>query len=74
MRHNFILFTKNYYSFCEEYFGRYIHHAPVIGNGDSKPDIETKLSELYSYIYDKLGEETLNHWFREVPKKYLNKV
>ncbi|WP_186647030.1 hypothetical protein [Fluviispira vulneris] len=72
--HNFILFTKYYHSFCEEYFGRYIHHIPVIDNDNKDSDIETKLSELYGYIYDKLGEETLNLWFREFPEKYNHKI
>lgn len=26
--HNFILFTQDYITFCETYFGRYIHHQP----------------------------------------------
>lgn len=26
--HNFILFTEDYYVFCKEHFGRFIHHRP----------------------------------------------
>jgi len=34
--HNFILFTKDYADFCEEFFGHFIHHRPHYP-GD-KPD------------------------------------
>jgi hypothetical protein len=27
--HNFILFTKDYATFCKRYLGRFIHHTPV---------------------------------------------
>ena len=27
--HNFILFTKDYAKFCQEKFGKFIHHLPV---------------------------------------------
>ena len=29
MWHTFILFTQDYVSYCERYFGRYLHHAPT---------------------------------------------
>ena len=28
MWHTFLLFTKDYKAFCEEYLGRFIHHTP----------------------------------------------
>lgn len=27
--HNFILFTKDYAKFCQDYFGEFIHHVPI---------------------------------------------
>lgn len=27
--HEFILFTRTYFEFCQEHFGRYIHHDPA---------------------------------------------
>ncbi|MBI4440850.1 hypothetical protein HY639_01665 [Candidatus Woesearchaeota archaeon] len=27
--HQFILFTREYHAFCDDMFGRYIHHAPA---------------------------------------------
>lgn len=32
--HEFILCTKMYHDFCDQYFGRYIHHHP--GGGDEE--------------------------------------
>ena len=29
MWHNFILFSREYMKYCQDYFGRYIHHAPT---------------------------------------------
>jgi hypothetical protein len=70
MWHNFILFTREYHTFCNKYFGRYLHHAPNVDSNKENIYFERDLSNLYSYIYDKLGEETLNLWFREFPEKY----
>ncbi len=69
MWHNFILFTKEYHSFCHEYFGRFIHHSPNSDESDN-PNFDNDLTNMYSYIYDKLGEDTLNLWFREFPDKF----
>jgi len=38
--HTFILFTMDYSKFCESAFGRYIHHAPNIGNTANRLKIE----------------------------------
>ncbi|KAB8037771.1 hypothetical protein GCL60_11395 [Silvanigrella paludirubra] len=70
MWHNFILFTKDYHEFCHKYFGRFIHHEPNVDQDKENIYFERDLTNMYSYIYDKLGEETLNLWFREFPEKY----
>jgi len=31
--HTFILFTKDYFKFCNEVFGYYLHHSPSISGG-----------------------------------------
>lgn len=38
--HEFILYTKNYQSFCQRAFGRYLHHTPtaVLGQSQSNND------------------------------------
>ena len=83
MWHCFILFTKPYHSFCEQYLGTYIHHAPTTkeekdamraafeANPDKvRADREAELEVMYTYIYDKLGEETLVKWFSDYPDRY----
>ena len=42
--HQFILFTKSYMNFCNEYFGRMIHHLP-----DVEFNQETKKANNLSY-------------------------
>ena len=36
--HEFILFTKDYSSFCHRFFGRFIHHTPVSSTNAHKGD------------------------------------
>lgn len=38
--HEFILYTKNYQSFCQQAFGRYLHHTPtaVLGQNQRNND------------------------------------
>ncbi len=35
--HHFILFTKDYTNFCQEHFGRYIHHNPGVDKSEAFP-------------------------------------
>ena len=65
MWHTFLLFTKDYISFCQQYLGKFFHHSP---NTDSEEqitqhDFELDFSRFLSYVYDNLGEETLVKWF-----------
>lgn len=69
MWHTFLLFTKDYHDFCDQYFaGVFFHHAPLIETDDTSPTLnhlyETELSRYLSYIYDNLGEATLKEWFK----------
>lgn len=79
MWHNFICFTKIYQNYCETHFGKMIHHYPTTEK--DKVEILAKLkidSEhqrnrkriQYSYIYDKLGEETFKRWYYKYPEIY----
>ena len=51
-----------------------IHHQPiVVRNNFEVLDVEkTKvdLKQKYEFIYDNLGEETLNRWYIEFDEKY----
>lgn len=65
MWHTFLLFTKDYMSFCDKYFKCYIHHNPFDKNIiELEKDFIDELTKYLSYIYDNLGEETLIKWFK----------
>lgn len=83
MWHTFILFTKDYHDFCQEYFGYYLHHFPTsraeyeqtIVEYEHSPETVMErnrqlFAEQYSLIYDLLGEETLVKWYSEYLDKY----
>lgn len=89
MWHNFILFTKDYQEFCDENFGFFIHHNPTPQNIkealrkdlNSDQGLDRILNirkEQYSYIYDRLGGETLELWYGEMcdqyPRHYFLKI
>lgn len=65
MWHTFLLFTRDYQVFCDKYLGYFFHHqpAPIKLAKTSQKKYEAELSRYLSYIYDKLGEETLVKWF-----------
>ena len=67
--HVFVLHTKDYQGFCNEYFGEFIHHSPA--HGEYIPPTEEETTIQLSYIFDKLqGEETLTKWFTEYAELY----
>jgi hypothetical protein len=44
--HAFILFTSDYAAFCDEVFGRFVHHAPNWpGGGDCTTDCTSDCEE-----------------------------
>lgn len=69
MWHAFILITKSYADFCQQYFGVFLHHIPEAGeevNENHAVDItqfKRELTLFLSYIYDELGEDTVRRWF-----------
>jgi hypothetical protein len=67
MWHEFILFTKDYVGFCQDYFGEYLHHYPNIF--DTMPisteEEDAEIALLLPYIYDNLGEDTMRIWFSD---------
>lgn len=80
MWHTFLLFSLDYYNFCNSYFNTIVHHIPVtesdFPNDDntSRQDkikfLKQKEDNFFNYVYEKLGNETLNLWFLELPQKY----
>jgi len=85
MWHNFILHTRAYQKFCNEKLNLFVHHEPtpasekIIGFDSEEEkqkfekNQEEKLSQQLSYIYDKLGAETLSKWYEEFPDKFTQK-
>lgn len=85
MWHNFILHTRIYQNFCNEKLKLFVHHEPTpasekIRGFDSEEEKQKyhasqqeKLSQQLSYIYDKLGAETVSKWYEEFPEKFSEK-
>jgi hypothetical protein len=83
MLHTFILFTREYVQYCEENYGAYLHHAPMTRDVKNaqlerfQKDPEGMLAQegeflrnMYSFVYDLLGEETVVRWYSEYADKY----
>jgi hypothetical protein len=81
MWHNFVLFTKAYNQYCQSRFGFFVHHNPTphlekerfkaqILSDPSLSAILERRRHQYSYIYDKLGAETLELWYGVLCDKY----
>jgi hypothetical protein len=81
MWHNFILFTKEYDRYCQSKFGVFVHHNPTprrekeafkaqIMSDPSLSAVLERRRHQYSYIYDKLGAETLELWYGVLGDKY----
>ncbi len=75
MWHTFILFTKSYAEFCDQYFGYFMHHSPTTKSekdamqksmDQDKTTYMNNYMDRYrlqlSYIYDHLGKETVVKW------------
>jgi hypothetical protein len=76
MWHSFVLFSKDYETFCQDFFGNFIHHypTPVREKNEHKARFEVdeeglrtetfeKLRSFVSYVEEKLGKETALCWF-----------
>ncbi|HVP69226.1 MAG TPA: hypothetical protein VMT17_18400 [Anaeromyxobacteraceae bacterium] len=83
MLHTFILFTREYVEYCEENYGAYLHHAPMTRDAKNaqlerfRKDPDGMLAQegeflrnMYSFVYDLLGEETVVRWYSEYAEKY----
>ncbi|BBM87064.1 glycine-rich domain-containing protein [Candidatus Uabimicrobium amorphum] len=83
MWHTFILFTREYFDYCKRHFGHYIHHQPTTKYEKDKmhdrlqenyegvmAEKKEEYKEMYSFIYDHMGEETLIKWFSDYLDKY----
>lgn len=65
MWHIFILHTRNYTEFCQQYFHRYLHHEVEHASAEyhvASDALTSYLEECYEY----LGEGWLTRNFREI--------
>jgi hypothetical protein len=83
MLHTFILFTKEYVQYCEQNYGVYLHHTPMtkkqkdakIARFRREPkallaEEAEFLSDMYFFVYEWLGRETVVKWYSEYANKY----
>lgn len=80
--HNWILHTRAYRTFCDREFGFYVDHNPTPKPvKDTKKTLLDERGEVfaetlsqregqYSYIFDKLGGDTLERWYSTLAEKY----
>lgn len=85
MWHTFVLFTRDYQAFCDQYFGFYIHHSPTplriynqqIAAYEQQPEqymarLHGEFERQLSLVYDVLGEETVLKWYSQYLDKYTD--
>lgn len=83
MWHNFILFTRDYVTYCDEVYGGYVHHAPVtrreleaharrVASLDMRGRARERRRQVAQmrFIATHLGVDTLRKWYVEYPSKY----
>ncbi len=64
MWHTFLLFTWDYARFCQKWFGFYLHHFPTLDEKvPARRVVEERITKLFEFVYDVLGEETLLAWY-----------
>jgi hypothetical protein len=49
--HQFILFTRQYFEFCNHFLGSYLHHEPSPRNGSVNKGSAKRFCELYSQLF-----------------------
>lgn len=49
--HQFILFTREYHSFCDEFFGGFLHHSPNVPSRPGAPGLLENLIESYESTF-----------------------
>jgi hypothetical protein len=86
--HEFILMTRLYHAFCNEAFGRYLHHSPdAVSEKPIRPSIPKTLEVLEAngksvaalgalpllfVVDDELGVENGSSWTRELVERQAN--
>lgn len=72
MWHTFLLYTDDYRTFCQTYFGFVIGHSPNDKPNEVLPasELEAYLMSYLTYVEKHLGTDTVFRWFDEYGDKY----
>jgi hypothetical protein len=52
--HQYILFTRDYMRFCNDFYGSYFHHNPTIASRPDRTNGLENLVQLYNQTYGKM--------------------
>lgn len=65
MWHVFLLYTRDYFDFCQKHFGEFLHHQPDLVPKFEKQgfEFELNLERFLNYNYEVFGEEVIRRWF-----------
>ncbi len=83
MWHTFVLFTYEYASFCDEYLGAFVHHAPTTKAQKDALSAEYERDPaaaahkrkehdrvLVTLVVEELGTEVARRWFSDYARRY----
>lgn len=87
MWHEWLLFTKDYHTYCLNKFGFFIHHTPLsikdkailLKRWKANPElvqqeVDHQAKKQFAFICKYLGEATLLKWYEELPTKYNHRL
>lgn len=61
--HVFLLFTQDYADFCQQYFGRFLHHKPHVDLGKTQPGtIPPKMATVLRHARAVFGDGLSINW------------
>jgi hypothetical protein len=60
--HHFILFTRDYSEFCDQYFGAFLHHVPSTSRTDPRGDRIPDTAALAEKFFGPLSENWASVW------------
>ena len=67
MWHIFLLFTKDYALFSQQYAGKFIHHSPFTDESNVIPETERRanLRKCLNILVSEFGEELMDAWYKD---------
>jgi len=70
--HTFVLYTEDYFEFCQEYLGVFVHHVPCLQGiplGENHPQAHSPddFRQMLHLVGTILGQKTLHQWMIGLP-------